>query len=788
MKKTLLLVVAILFFGQIVAQKHSIWHKLADQSTSKLVRLRPNFNTDAELYFTADVNQIKQTLSTASSKFSNKAGVLMAFPNLNGEIETYRVWENSNFEPELQAQFPEIRSYVGQGIVDPSARLNFSVSPQGIQSMVLRADGTSEFIEAYDKAASAYVLFGAQNRNKGKLPFKCGTRDIELADALAQNPNMTNKSSAQSYKTLKLALSCTAEYSNYFGATSSAQVGLVLAGMNATMTRVNGVMENDLAVHLNIIANDASVIYYVASTDPYDDAMTGTGNSASNNYVSTWNAQLMNALHTTLGDSAYDIGHLFGQSGGGGNAGCIGCICSNDMSVDTDGSPLAYKGSGFTSPYDGIPQGDNYDIDYVAHEMGHQLGATHSFTFSGEGNNAGTKCASYQIEPGSGITIMGYAGITNNGTIVTDIAAHSIPVYSYININQIQTTLAGVTCPVSVTMTNATPTANAGADYTIPKGTAFMLTGVATDADASDVLSYAWEESDTSTVTYNATTILSNSKTFATKTDGPLFRSFNPVATPVRYFPQLSKILAGTLAITASNTSTEWESVSNVARNLNFTFLVRDNHPGGGQTKTDAAKITVVTTAGPFTVTSQNTTGITWTGGSTQNIAWSVASSSTLTGGANVDILLSTDGGLTFPTVLASGVANNGAYTITVPNTITSSTCRLMIKASANVFLAVNSQQFAITPNLATADFGLDNFSLYPNPNTGNFTVQFDSASTNDIAISVYDMRGRNVFENTYANTGMFSQNLQLSNVQAGVYLVMVKDGDRKVVKKVIVQ
>ena len=788
MKKTVLLFAIAMSFGQMVAQKKAVWHSLGAQPTSKIVRTRPNLNTEGELYFTADVNAFKQFLANTPAKFSATAGTIVSIPNLNGEIETYRVWEDSNFEPDLQAQFPEIRSYVGQGIVDPSARLNFSVSPLGVQTMVLRANGSSEFIEAYDKQASTYVLFGANNRNRGKLPFKCGTKDVELANVLSQNDNLANRSSAQSFKTMKLALSCTAEYSNYFGATSSAQVALVLAGMNATMTRVNGVMENDLAVHLNIIAGTTSVIYYDPTSDPYYDALIGTGNSASNNYISTWNAQLMNTLHTTLGDSAFDIGHLFGQSGGGGNAGCIGCICSNDMTVDTDGSPQNYKGSGFTSPYDGIPQGDNYDIDYVVHEMGHQLGATHTFTFSGEGNNAGTKCATYQNEPGSGITIMGYAGITNNGTVVTDIDAHSIPVYSYINISQIQTALAAVTCPVSVTMTDNIPTANAGADYTIPKGTAFMLTGVATDADASDVLTYAWEESDTSTVTYNATTILTNSKTFATKTDGPNFRSFNPVTTPVRYFPQLSKILAGTLAITASNTSTEWESVSNVARNLNFTFLVRDNHPGGGQTKTDAAKITVVTTAGPFTVTSQNTTGITWNGNSTQAITWSVASSSSLTGGANVDILLSTDGGLTFPTVLAAAVPNNGSYSITVPNNITSTTCRLMIKASANVFLAVNSQQFAISPSLSTASFGLDNFSLYPNPNTGNFTVQFDSASTNDIAIAVYDMRGRSVFENTFANTGMFSQNIQLSNVQAGVYLVIVKDGDRKVVKKVVVQ
>jgi len=238
-------------------------------------------------------------------------------------------------------------------------------------------------------------------------------------------------------------------------------------------------------------------------------------------------------------------------------------MCSNVMTVDSSGSPTSYKGSGFTSPSDNIPKGDNFDIDYVAHEMGHQLGANHTFTYSGEGNNAGTKCGTAQVEPGSGITIMGYAGITDNTVqgVITDIEAHSIPIYSYKSISQIQTNLSPLTCPVSVAMTDNVPVVTSGGNFTIPKGTAFMLTGTATDADAGDVLTYNWEESDTSTTTYTTTTIDTNSKTFATKKDGPLFRTFNSVSTPVRYFPQMSKTLAGTLAVAASNSSTEWESV-----------------------------------------------------------------------------------------------------------------------------------------------------------------------------------------------------------------------------------
>ena len=784
--KRLLLLFAIAFsFLQLSAQVSPIWKKVSLEEVSKFERERPNINQEGELYFTFNTTAMQQVLVGAPEKFSNLPGIEISIPSLNGRMEKYQVWENSNFEPELQAKYPEIRSYTGKGITNKYATINFSLSPAGIQTMVFKADEEAEFIESYDKAGSAYTLYTAKNRNKGKLPFTCSTQEKTLAEDVLNRVQTTARANNKLYKTLRLALSCTGEYANYFGATSNTQSAKVLTAMNATMTRVNGVMERDLAVHLNIIANDNLVFYYNSSTDPYDPGATGANG--------TWNAQLMNALHTTLGDAAFDMGHLFGATGGGGNAGCIGCMCSNVMTVDSSGSPTAYKGSGFTSPSDNIPKGDNFDIDYVAHEMGHQLGANHTFTYGGEGNNAGTKCGTAQVEPGSGITIMGYAGITDNTVqgVITDIEAHSIPIYSYKSISQIQTNLASsaVSCPVATALVDNVPVVTAGGNFTIPKGTAFMLTGTATDADAGDVLTYNWEESDLSTATYTTTTIDTNSKTFATKKDGPLFRTFNVSSTPVRYLPQMSKILVGTLAVAASNTSAEWESVySGVAnRALNFTFIARDNK----QTATATMTATVDITKGPFAVTSQATTGISYVGGSTQTVSWNVASTSALTGADKVDILLSTDvngNSTTFSTVLATGVLNNSSATVVLPN-IASSTCRFMVKASANIFFAVNAANFAITAApMANEEFSLANFSLYPNPNKGSFTVQFDSSSTNAIDIAVHDLRGRSIFERKYSNTGLFSQNIELNGMQTGVYLVTIKDGDKKVVKKVVIE
>jgi hypothetical protein len=765
MKKTLLFLAILFSIGQAHAQKSSVWHKVSSISASRIIRIQQNDNTFGENYFSVDLNLFKQPLTNAKDKFSSLKGVVIEFPNQEGEMEKFQVWENSNMTPDFQAMFPQIRAYVGKGISSPGATINFSVSPQGIQTVLFKPDGETEFIEAYDKQATIYVVYNSKNRTK-KI-FNCNTPNEKLEADLLQTTALYSKSSAGSFKTMLLALSCTAEYANVFGSTTAnPDPTPVIAAMNATMTRVNGVYEKDLSLHFNMI-NNTSIIYYDPATDPYSDAAN----------MANWNSELQANLTAVIAEANYNIGHLFGASGGGGNAGCIGCVCSNGS-----------KGSGITSPGSGLPQGDSFDIDYVAHEMGHQLGGNHTFTQASEGTIA-------QTEPGSGSTIMGYAGITNY-----DVQAHSDPIFSYKSIYQIQTNLNSKTCPVSTSLagTNATPTANAGADYTIPVGTAFMLSGTASDVDSSDVLTYLWEQNDVGTAA-NA-----SSQVVQTKTAGPNFRTFKPSTNKFRYFPQMGKILSGTLLVTAASNS-NWESISSVARTLNFTFTTRDNHAGSGQTATDATIIKVNATGGAFSVSSQNTTGISYPGLSPQTVTW-VKGSTDLSpfNSPTVDILLSTNVSTTLETfnattptspnatvwtTIAAGVPNNGSYSVTLPDvTATKTTCRFMVKAVGNVFLAVNSKNFTITPSLATNEFGFTNFSIYPNPNKGNFNVKFDSTTSNDISIMVNDIRGRSIFEKQYSNTGLFDQNLQLSNLESGVYLVTVKDGDQKIVKRIVIE
>jgi len=620
--------------------------------------------------FNLDIPAFRQTLLSITGNNRVKATAVISLPNAGGGIEEFEVVEASNFEPALQAQFPEIRSFSGRGITDKYAILKLSISPEGVQTMVFRTEKDNEFIEPYSKDRQVYSVYKA-HREKEKLPWTCTTNDKQMFSSL--NSQISGQSSSTlrtgnstgQLKTLRLAQSCNGEYSNYFGAFSSADVSKVLAAFNATLTRCNGVFEKDLAVHLNLIANTTAVIYYNPATDPYSTNL------------SSWNNQLQSTLTSNIGEANYDIGHMFGASGGGGNAGCIGCVCVNGQ-----------KGSGITSPADGVPKGDNFDIDYVVHEMGHQLGANHTFSMSLEGTGQNK-------EVGSGITIMGYAGITSQ-----DVAPHSIDIFHATSIEQIQANLANKTCPVStdVTSNNVAPVLDAVTNYTIPISTPFALTGSATDANG-DPLTYCWEQND------NSTTSGTSSVASPTKATGPNWLSFPPTTNPTRIFPKLSTVLSGLMVtppLPGGDAGANIEALSSVSRTLNFRLTVRDNHVFSptapvsvGQTAFTDVAVTVTNTAGPFQVTAPNS-NITWSAGGTATVSWSVNGTD---GGtvncAAVKILLSTDGGNTFPVVLAPSTANDGSEVVSVPNT-PGSTNRIKVEAVGNIFFDISNTNFTI--------------------------------------------------------------------------------------------
>lgn len=687
------------------SQTKSSWKEVGNSQKVRSDKQSSSLNIDSQRLFSLDMSEFKQSLELLQTNSDGFKKVTVVIPNAEGQMEEFSVEESSNFEPELQRQNPDIRAYSGRGITDSNATINFSVSESSIQTMILRGNNGSEFIDPLTDNKLIYKVSTSKSRKKGSLPLNCKTVDVSITKDLTKKANAV-KANNNIFRTFRLALSCTGEYAAYFGGTKQQ----ALAGMNATMTRVNGIFGKDLAVKLLLINDVLSIIYTNANTDPYSDAAEGVGDEINDG---KWSSELQSTLTSVIGNANYDIGHLFGASGGGGDAGCIGCVCINPTASVPDG-----KGSGFTSPANDEPTGDSFDIDYVAHEMGHQLGANHTFSFEVEGTGV-------SIEPGSGSTIMGYAGITDY-----NVQNNSDDYFAYASIKQIQDNLIN-SCSVNTILTNQTPTVNAGLDYTIPSGTAFVLTGTASDPNG-DAMTYCWEQNDSATNNTQG----DNSIAYGTKSSGPLFRSFLPNTSTTRFFPTYNRVLSGQL-------STTWESVATISRNLNFVFTARDNAGSNlAQTNSDAAVITVDGTKGPFAVTSQDSSNGSWISGSSQTITWSTNGSNSLAGAANVNIKLSTDGGLTFPIFLATSTPNDGSETITAPLT-TAKNCRILIEPTANIFYAVNSSPFALGYSIETTCNSY-NFSMpSPIPESQTYaekTIVFPStanAEVTDINVSI---------------------------------------------------
>ncbi|WP_378187966.1 reprolysin-like metallopeptidase [Aquimarina sp. W85] len=706
MKKTLSFLITLLCMSFGFSQTNP-WSKVQSSRSSGTVI---NQEVPSNMLFSLDIEQMNASLKDLPirGKSSNRSMAIIQFPNANGILESFSVVEAPVMHPELALKYPNIKSYAGRGLEDQSKTIRFSISPKGLQSMRLGGDSDAVFIEPFTKGG-VYSVYNRKNKPTAVNKLQC------LVDEKSESMRASNTSrnaDDSTLRTYRLAVSTNGEYTQFHGGTKAG----AMAAINATMTRVNGVFENDFAVTMVLIPNNDDVIYTNANSDPY------TGN---------FNSQLQSTLTSVIGESNYDIGHLFARAGDNGNAGCIGCVCVNGN-----------KGSGFTSR--GIPEGDAFDIDYVAHEIGHQFGANHTFSFRNEGRNA-------HFEPGSGSTIMGYAGITG----ATDVQQNSDPYFHFFSIQQVTNYVKSTSCQTNTTTGNTIPTVNAGADYTIPRGTPFVLTGQASDADG-DSITYCWEQADENdaSTTYPSTT----------GTSGVSFRSLNPTTSNKRYFPRLSTIKTGT-------TSWQWEAVPNVTRALNFRLTVRDNKLGGAGNNSDDVRINVTANAGPFIINSPNT-AVTWNAGTTETVTWNVAgTTSNGINAANVDILLSTDGGDTYTQSLATGVANDGSQTITVPN-LQGNQNRIMVRGSGNIFFDISNTNFTITggsnDNQApTAPTNLTAQNITQTSATLNW-----NASTDNVGVSGYDVyNGTSLVgtttETSYLITGLISNTAYSFKIRA---------------------
>jgi hypothetical protein len=643
------------------------WEKIKNTPSEKTSILN-NFNKNKYQLFSLNLDNFKVLLADVPSRknIGTNPMVVINFPDKKGNMEQFQVTETSTLAPEIAIKYPNIKTYIGFSLDNPGGRIRFSVTPQGLKTMSTYPNKPALFTVPLNKGGeSLYITYDRSMRIDSKKDFECLTENenVPIKEIISLNRDAND----QILRTLRIAISTTGEYTNFWDdgddTNGDAQED-ALAALVSTLNRTNEVFEVDMAITFQLVTG-TEIIYPTASTDPY----TGS-----------FNSQLQSTLTSEVGESNYDIGHLFNYGGNNGNAGCIGCVC-------VDGQ----KGSGFSShsftDNDGGPNMDDFfDIDYVPHEIGHQMGGNHTFSQSNEGTGV-------NYEPGSGTTIMGYAGITG----ANDVQDHSDPYFHYGTINQVLNNLETRTCWTSTEITNNPPVADAGDDYTIPQGTAFKLVGSATDSDEEDVLTYTWEQVDSGTTT--------SSNFGPTKTSGAVWRSRPPSTNSTRYMPARSRVLSGELTETnpqETDDNTSWETVSTVGRALNFALTVRDRSETNGvgqfpQSDFDLMTVTVDGSSGPFAVTSQ-TTNETWNVGESQTVTWDVAG--TDTGSINtstVNIYLSTDGGLTFPFLAASNVANDGSHTFSVPPADgDSDQLRVMVEGNDNIFYAINSTNFSL--------------------------------------------------------------------------------------------
>lgn len=882
MKKTLLFSFLFLLFVNISFGQSTLWTKTSENKLKSNEKMDRDVHPSKFQLFQSDFNALKQLLLSAPMENSSlTSNLVIQFPDYEGNLNNYKVFEAPVMEKGLSDKFPSIRSYSAQGIDDTSSTLRFSITHFGLHVMSTSGKMGTYYIDTYTKDLNNYIIYSRKDIQKARS-FGCFVQDNDPAIESSRGYEYQEFVNDGNFRQYKLAISNTIEYAAYHltaagtpaGASLAVKKGVVLSAMVVSLTRLNGIYEREMSLRMNLVANNDLVIFIDSDSYTNSPAMID---------------EIQPIVDGILGSANYDMGHGYCTTDSGIAQGSS--VCSSGKARGITGNPA--------------PVGDPFDVDYVAHEMGHQFGASHTQ------NNDCNRVASSAYEPGSASTILGYAGIcAPNVQTNSDAHFHARSILQMTSF----VTSGSASCRSIATNGNTAPVVNAGSDYTIPRGTAFILKGSATDVNG-DALTYCWEQ-------YNNE--ITTQPPLQTATTGPNFKSVPPSTSPNRYMPRFSDVLNGNLAPT-------WEVVPNVARTMNFALTVRDNRVGGGMTNRDDV---IVTTAnvGPFRVTSP-AASVSWNTGSTQTITWDVAG--TTANGintTNVNILISTDGGATFSTLLAN-TPNDGNHIVTMPAT-PAVNCRILVEAVGNIFYAVSpnfsigytitnvcnsytmNTGFAIpdddpaftvrsinvptttnisdvnlavnlthtyvedlqivlqgpmttttqstvfsqsctnndninatfddqgtgivcattitgnvtpstplsifnglnpngnwlvairdvgtgdsgnvvsytlticsqTASLSSDSFGLENFTLYPNPNNGNFTIQFNSNSGNEIKINVHDIRGREIYSKSYTNDGLFNENLQLSNAQSGIYLVTVQDGSRKEVKKIVIE
>jgi hypothetical protein len=611
-----------------------------------------------------DMVTLKEHLLTLKEGYEHAD--IIQLPDPDGSAHHYRIWATPIMEPALASKYPEIKTFTAEAIDNKQITAKIDLSPAGFHAMIYDGQHTY-FIDPYsDVEDGNYICY----YKKDCLRTGSATCSVLNDNEEIQEPHdaIGMKTHGTQRRNYRLALACTYEYSVAVGGATPTKAS-VLAQMVLIMNRVNGVYEREFSSTMTLVANTDTLIY-LTSSDPY-----------TNNNGGTMLSQNITTINNRIGSANYDIGHVF--STGGGGVAYLACICNSNKAGGVTGLPN--------------PVGDPFAIDYVAHEMGHQFGSDHTFN-SNLGSCSGNGASALAFEPGSGSTIMAYAGICGTDDLQNNSDAYFHAGSLRAIVNNI-TTGSGGTCPVITASTNVP---NTYPDFTqtrsIPLWTPFELTAPTVVDATQDTLSYCWEEWDLGGFGQQWNT---------TNTAMPYFRSFSPTSSSTRIFPTMNNVLAG-------NYFYKGERLPQAARTLKFVLTTRDIFQGWGSFNssydTDTVTLNAVNTGDTFRVTSQ-ATAATMNIGSTQTVTWNVAGTTAApVNAATVNIYLSIDSAKTFPYVLASGVPNNGSTSVIIPSIPASTTKgRIKVKGANNVFFQVNRSN--ITINVVPLPIDLTSFT-----------------------------------------------------------------------------
>ncbi|WP_448606124.1 reprolysin-like metallopeptidase [Paenimyroides ceti] len=755
--KMLFGLVLLLFNVFFMTAQNNFWTK-TDKLKDRDIPLmdRTHFPDQFQLY-AVNYTALKEKLLTAPDEFTqNASDVIIKLPNAEGDLVDYKVYSSPVMEKELQEKYPEIKTYKAIEAKTAQATVRISVTPDfGMHIMGSDLKGTTFYVDTYTKDLQNYILYKRKDISADLSEFSCLVSE-NTTPQYETNSVMDVQSNDNKFRSYRFAMACTVEFAAFHIAAAGQNSGTmiqkkqaVLSAMVVTVNRLNSIYERDMSVRLTLVANNDAIIFITSDNFTNDDI----------GYLIDESQQV---IDTTIGNANYDIGHTV-SIGDGGMAG-LGVICITGS-----------KATAATGRQN--PVGDPFDIDYVAHEVGHQFGAEHTFN-SNTGSCNGNRSFTASAEPGSGSTIMAYAGLCGDHNLQNNSDAY----FHYYSISEMTARVKATSCAAIISSSNPTPVVDAGNNYTIPYGTPFKLTATGTDSNNPNSLTYGWEQTDTQWSTQPPT---------ANNTTGPNFRSFTPTSSPVRYFPAYATVLAGSSSANGV-VSTQWERLPMVPRTMNFGVSLRDNNTiNGGQVSQDNMKVTFANT-GPFLITYPNNLTNTpteeWQQNQTYTVTWNVAGT---TGNgintSNVNISFSLDNGQTF-IPLVENTPNDGSQTVTLPPVeFTSNNAYVKIEPVGNIYYTLSKKMTIIGDGVSSNDqFEFDNFRLYPNPSSDVVNIHFDLSTMTNIVFELYDLNGRLVYKDVLNNSNNVAYSLPMNQFSSGMYLLKINDGNHSVVKKIV--